>query len=84
MILALKEENEILKKTTEETIAKKYDDRLERIEREINKDRQYWRRDTIEIAGIDPEIHDDDVEDECLKFLKAVKNPTSCRSPSTK
>ena len=33
MVLFLKEENEVLKKSTEEVISNKYDERLEKLER---------------------------------------------------
>ena len=51
--MLLKEENEILKKSSEEAISNKYDERLEKLEREINRDRPYARQEAIEISGRD-------------------------------
>ena len=83
MVLFLKEENEVLKKSTEEVISKKYDERLEKLEREINRDRQYARQDTIEISGINPNVSDDDIEDECLKILKTAKVKIGTKFPTS-
>ena len=78
LVLSLKEENEKLKNSVDLTVAKSYDDRLEKLEREINLTKQYTRRDTIEITGIpvpenlaDDEV--DDVEADVLNVLKAAK-----------
>ena len=46
---------------------------MEKLEREINKDKQYIRRDSIDIVGINLAVADDDIEDECLKILKTAK-----------
>ena len=83
IILALNKENENFKKTAEDIVAKRYDERLERLEREINKDKQYIRRETIEFSGISQDVGDDAIEDECLKILKAAKVKVGNRFPST-
>ena len=83
IILALNKENENFKKTAEDIVAKRYDERLERLEREINKDKQYIRRETIEFSGISQDVGDDAIEYECLKILKAAKVKVGNRFPST-
>ena len=62
IVMALKEENDTLKKNTDIIISNKYDERLERLQKEINKDRQYLRRDSIEIVGISKDVVDDDIQ----------------------
>ena len=73
LVLALRDENEKLKNSAEKMISRKYNKRLERIEIEINRDKQYSRHDTIEIAGIDEDVSYAKIEEECIKILKAAK-----------
>ena len=83
LTLTLNEENEKLKKSTDESTLKKYDERLERLERELNLNKQYQRRDTIEISGVPQNIPDDCVEDEVIKILKAAKAKIGNRYPGS-
>ena len=55
MVLVSKDENEILKNSVDTNIAKGYEERLEFLEREINKDKQNARRDSVEIMDISPD-----------------------------
>ena len=73
LTLSLKAENDELKKSANETVAARYDERLEKIEREINLTKQYIRRDTIEIAGVPSSVPDENVEAEVIKILKLAK-----------
>ena len=82
LVMALKEENDKFKLNSEETLSKKYDERLERLEREINKDRQYARRETIELVGIPDDVDDADVEAECINILKSAKVKVGNKFPS--
>ena len=81
LVLALQGENEMLKKSCEEEISKKYDTRLEQIERDINLNSQYIRRDTIEVSGIPLNIDDDDIETEVLRILKLAKAKVGNKLP---
>ena len=83
-MLALKEENEIFKQSAAEIAEKKYDERLVKLEREVNNDKQHLRRDTIEFAGISADIPDDKIEDECLGILKAAKVKVGNKFPAAK
>ena len=83
MVVVLHEENKKLQTNVNETVSKKYDERLERLEREVNKDKQYGRRDSIEIVGISPDVHDDNIENECINILKAAKVKVGNKFPST-
>ena len=83
LVIALRDQNAILKNSCEEAVSRKYDERLERIEREINRDKQYSRRDTVEIVGIDQNIADDRIEEECIKVLKAAKVKIGNKSASS-
>ena len=83
MVLVLHEENQKLQKIADEISSKNYDVRLEQLEREVNKDKQYSRRDTVEIVGINPEVKDEDIEDECIKILKAAKAKVGSKYPTT-
>ena len=84
LVLALKEENEIFKQSAAKIAEKKYDERLVKLEREVNKDRQHLRRDTIEFAGISADIPGDKIEDECLGILKAAKVKVGNKFPAAK
>ena len=53
MVITLHEQNELLKKSSNAVIASNYEKRLEALEREVNKDKQYARRETIGIVGMD-------------------------------
>ena len=81
--MALHEQNGILKKSSDAIAASNYETRLETLEREVNKDKQYFRRDSLEIAGIDREVGDDEIENECLRILKTAKVKVGNRFPST-
>ena len=48
LVLKLKEENDTLKKYVDHTSVAKYEERLEKLEREIYLDKQYDKLDTIE------------------------------------
>ena len=52
---------------------KKYEDRFIRLERELNLQKQYERRTSIEITGTPQFVKDDAVEDAVLKVMKAAK-----------
>ena len=82
MVLFLHDANDKLKKSTEEETEKNYDTKLEQLEKEMNKLKQYVRRDTVEISGIGMEVADINIEDECLKIFKAVKVKVSNRFPT--
>ena len=84
LVLKLKDENDKLKKSADESIAKAYDERLEKLEREINMDRQYHRKGTVEISGIPSCVPDEEVEGEVIKILKMAKakvGPTKYPGP---
>ena len=71
LLVFLRDENDRLKRVSE-TETKRYDERFASIEREMNLDRQYHRRNTIEISGMPEDFEPDAVEDEVLKVLKAA------------
>ena len=50
LVLALKEENEKFRRSSQEEMSKAYDERLEKVERELNLQKQYERRPSIEIT----------------------------------
>ena len=50
---------------------------------EIWKSTQYSRRDCCEIVGISRDIIDDNIEEECIKVLKAAKAKAGNRYPTT-
>ena len=52
LVLALREENEKFRRSSQEEMSKAYDERLEKVERELNLQKQYERRSSIEITGI--------------------------------
>ena len=83
MVLFLYKENETLKVNVDDTVLKKYELRLEQLEREVNKDKQYIRRETIELVGIDSSVPDDAIEEECIKILKVAKVKVGNRYPTT-
>lgn len=83
IVLNLFEANEKLKQSSDDTISKAYDLRLEQLEREVNKFKQHSRRDTIEIAGIKQEVADEQIEEECLKILKAAKVKVANKFPAS-
>ena len=72
MILSLYESNENFKKSSDEMISRKYDAKLEKLEMEINKMKQYTRLDTIEITRIEMGVEDEDIEGKTLEILKAA------------
>ena len=75
MVMSLYEANENFKKSSDAIIARKYDAKSEKLEREINKTKQYVRRDTIEITGIDMAVKDEEIEKETLEMLKVANVP---------
>ena len=81
MVLVMSGELNKLKKS-ERVDMSDCEKRLEKLEREVNKDRQYSRRDSIEIAGISPDVKDEDIEEEVIKILKAAKAKAGNRYPT--
>ena len=73
MVMSLHETNVQLIKSSDAVPAGEYDKRLEKLERELNKDHQYGRRDSLEIVGIKHDVEDVEIEETCLKILKAAK-----------
>ena len=82
MILALPESNEKLKKIFDEMTSRKYDLKLEQLEREMNKTKQYIRRETIEIIGIGQDVQDDDKENKTFEILKAANVKVGKKYPT--
>ena len=62
--------------------SRKYDLKLEKLEREMNKTKQYIRRDTIEIMGIGQDVQDDDIENKTLEILKVAKVKVGKKYPT--
>ena len=83
LVLSLHKDNCVLKTSADEMIASKYEKRLEDLERAINENLQYGRRDTCDISGISMDINDADIEEECLKILKTAKVKVSNRFPNS-
>ena len=81
LIFKLKEQNDELIKSVDKVAADRYEARLENIERQINLDRQYLRRDSIEISGIPLSVPDDEIEAEVLKIVKQAKAKVGNRYP---
>ena len=81
IVMTLKEENDKFRMLSEEVAVKKYDERLERLERELNLTKQYERRNTIEISGIPLTVADNDVENEVLRILKVAKAKVGSKLP---
>ena len=67
--------------TTDE-LAKKYDERLERLDRQLNLQNQYERRTSIELSGIPESVGDDGVEEAVINVLKAAKVKIHNRFPT--
>ena len=65
--------NKTHKDSAGDLTSRKYDLQLEKLEREMNKTKQYVRRDSIEIMGMDVAIDDEDVEKETLKILQVAQ-----------
>ena len=72
MVLVMGGEIKTLKNSTTIDLTE-CEKRLEALEREVNKDKQYLRRDTIEVVGIPSDVTDEEIEDEVIKVLKAAK-----------
>ena len=70
--LTLKEENQKLLVHANDDLAKKYDERLERLERELNLQKQYERRTCIEITGIPDTVPDEEIENSVINVMKAA------------
>ena len=77
----LKTENDRLKMISPET-SNSYDARLTEMERQLNIDRQYLRRDTIEISGMPNNIPEEKVEEEVIKVLKAANVKVGGKFPT--
>jgi hypothetical protein len=82
LVLALKEENKKLLADVNVGTAQKYDDRLEKLEREMNLTKQYIRRDCIEITGIPDSVEDNKIEDAVINVIKAAEAKVHNRYPS--
>lgn len=82
LAIALKEENQKLLTSANDEIVKKYEDRFIRLERELNLQKQYERRTSIEITGIPQSVEDDAVEDAVLKVMKAAKAKAHTKFPT--
>ena len=82
MVKTLHEENMKLKRSVDTKIADEYKSRITNLEREVNKDKQYGRRDCIEISGIDKNIPDEEIEEKCIKILKLAQVKVSNRFPN--
>ena len=67
----LVDENADLKKVFD--LMSKHNDRLEKLEKEFNRNLQYQRRDTIEITGIPKTIPVEDLETEVIKIYNAAQ-----------
>ena len=70
MINNLKTENNILKQMHD--LMKQTNDRVEKLEREQNRNFQYQRRNTIEITGIPSTVRQADLEKEVVKIYEAA------------
>ena len=82
LTLALKEENQKLLANATDVVSKNYEQRFERLERELNLQKQYERRSSIEISGIPTTVDDADIEDTVIKVLKAAKVKVHTKFPS--
>ena len=77
-------ENKTLKENVlDPNVAKQYDERLEKLEREVNKNKQYLRRESIEFVGIPANVKDEDIEAEVIDIMKAAKVKISRRDVTT-
>ena len=83
IIMKLCVENKQLKQNVDPEVAKRYDQRLENLEREVNKNKQYLRRESIEFVGISTNVKDEDIETEVIKIMKAAKVKISRREVTT-
>lgn len=73
-------ENQTLKENViDPAVAKGYDERLEKLEREVNKNKQYLRRDTVEFVGIPADVTDENIESEVINIMKVAKVKISRR-----
>ena len=82
LTLALKEENKKLLVNASDVVSKNYEARFERLERELNLQKQYERRSSIEITGIPAAVVDDDIEEAVIKVLKAAKAKVHGKFPT--
>ena len=83
IIMKLCVENKQLKQSVDPEVAKRYDERLENLEREVNKNKQYLRRESIEFVGILANVRDEDIETEVINIMKAAKVKLSRRDVTT-
>ena len=74
MVLALHESNEKLKKSSDKMTSRKYDLKLEQLQREMNKTKQHIMRDTITITGISQDVQCDDIENNVKVGKKYATN----------
>ena len=81
MVKTLYEENNKLKMQSDKKIAELYEERLTNLEREVNKDKQYARRDSIEIVGIDESTPDEEIENNVIKILKSAQAKVGSKLP---
>ena len=82
IVLALKDENKKLLENANEIVAKEYNERFERLERELNLQKQYERRTSIEITGIPASVPDDEIEDAVITVIKTAKAKAHNKFPS--
>ena len=82
LTIALRDENKKLLETATDEVAKRYEDRFIRLERELNLQKQYERRSSIEITGIPQSVEDGDIEDAVIKVLKSAKAKAHSKFPS--
>ena len=52
---------------------KEFNERLESIERKLNIQSQYYRRESVEISGINPNIKQEDLEQKVIEICNASK-----------
>ena len=81
IVKTLFEENNKLKINSDRKMAEMYEQRLTNLEREVNKDKQYTRRDSIEIVGIDKNIPDEEIENTVIKILKSAQAKVGSKLP---
>ena len=73
LVLTLKEENQKLLTGASDVVVQKYEERFVRLERELNLQKQYERRSSIEISGIPTSVPDEEIEEACITVIKAAK-----------
>ena len=76
LVLALQEENEKLCKPSEQVIIKRYDEHLERLERDLYLNKQYQRRD---ISGVPMSVPGANIE--VINIFKTANVKVRSKSP---